>query len=170
MTTGSRWVVEWGGVRGVLANLHSALRKPLVLLAIVSILVGVGLGFYAGYVENARVTRVRHQLYTIQSACESFYAVRRVYPASAGELGEAGFPAAGDGPFALEARDPWGRPYQYRADDGAGAYVLETGYNRVQGVAGRVVLASGGRAPTSCRLWARSGSPGRSPGPRVSSL
>jgi general secretion pathway protein G len=115
----------------------------LAVVAIVGLLFGLGLSFYAGYVENARVTRARHQLYTIQSACESFYAVRRVYPGSAAELGEAGFPAAGDGPFALEARDPWGRPYQYRADDGATAYVLETGYNRVQGVAGRVVLATG---------------------------
>ncbi|MGQ9531232.1 MAG: hypothetical protein ACUVTQ_00305 [Desulfotomaculales bacterium] len=69
--------------------------------------------------------------------------MRRVYPASAAQLTEAGFPATGDGPFELEAHDPWGWPYQYRADDGATAYVLETGYNRVQGVAGRVVLASG---------------------------
>jgi hypothetical protein len=107
------------------------------------ILFGVGLRFYAGYLENARVVWLRHQLYTIQPACGSFCAVPRVYPGSAAELAEAGFPAAGDGPFELEAHDPWGRPYQYRVEDGARAYVLETGYNRVQGVAGRVVLASG---------------------------
>lgn len=115
----------------------------IVGLSIMAVLIGAGVGFYVGHVEKARVSRAKDELRLVQAALEEFKTRRGVYPASAGELGEAGFPAAGDGPFELEAHDPWGRPYQYRADDGATAYVLETGYNRVQGVAGRVVLASG---------------------------
>ena len=110
--------------------------EMMVVLIIIAVLIGVGIRFYLGYIENSRVTKAKGQIQTMQAALDSYYATNAVYPSDSSGLLNAGLKVttSAGGVFTLDSADPWGKNYAYnvRTADKK-AYVVYSGHNKVQG-------------------------------------
>lgn len=117
--------------------------EMLVVLVIIAVLVGGGIRFYQGYVENARVAKAKAQISTMQAALDAYYAEKGAYPSTNSELLNAGL-KAGATEGVLETVDPWGgeNKYKYSLDD-KGKYEIRTGYGKVQGQVDTYVIGEG---------------------------
>lgn len=136
-------------------NLRELLRKEkgftmiemMVVLIIIAVLVGGGARSYLGYIENARVTKAKTQLATMQAGLDAYYAEKAKYPNSEGELLNAGIKLKTPGgawavPIDLEPTDPWGKNYKYNVSAAnKTACVVYTGHNAVQGQTNTYVAA-----------------------------
>ncbi len=109
--------------------------EMMVVLIIIAVLIGVGIRFYLGYIENSRVTKAKGQIQTMQAALDSYYATNAVYPSDSSELLNAGLKVATgtSSPFTLDSTDPWGKNYAYNVRADKKAYVVYSGHNKVQG-------------------------------------
>jgi len=119
------------------------------------VLIGGGIRFYLGYIENAKVTKAKSQISNMQALMDSWYAENGSYPLSktgggdntnlteAGcELREAGMRATGkDGDGNDAVVDPWGGTncYTFNTNTGGTGYYIKTGYDDVQGTGNPVV-------------------------------
>ena len=123
--------------------------EMMVVIIIIAVLIGVGIKFYLGYIENSRIAKAKGQISTMQAAMDSWHVEKGEYPAPPADPGEnikaggselvkAGIsptkePDANTG-YVL---DPWGKNYQFeRKDAGTGknnTYTITTGYANVQG-------------------------------------
>lgn len=120
------------------------LIEMMVVLIIIAVLIAGGIRFYAGYIENSRVTKARVQLSTIQAALDSYYAEKGNYPYGEGlanQLLSAGLVVDASGALVME--DPWGKPYEYAGRDEGSGYLIKTGESDVQGATGAVVFGKG---------------------------
>ncbi|OQA07120.1 MAG: Type II secretion system protein G precursor [Firmicutes bacterium ADurb.Bin373] len=115
--------------------------EMMVVLIIIAVLIGGGIKFYLGYIENARVTKAKAQISVMQAALDAYYAEKAVYPSTQGELLNAGIQAADD--TTLDAQDPWGEEYTYgpkTVDSVANkGYDIKTGHTDVQGKGAHVI-------------------------------
>jgi len=115
--------------------------EMMVVLIIIAVLIGVGIKFYLGYIENSRVTKAKSQIQTMQAALDSYYAQNGAYPNKdqATQLINAGLkPKSGTTDGTLDATDPWGKNYMYVSDktgttDTSTKYYVRTGHDDVQG-------------------------------------
>lgn len=111
--------------------------EMMVVLIIIGVLIAGGVWLYSGYIENARVTKAKSYISTVQAGLDAYYAENSDYPDTLDELREAGISATGTTlPFALDAKDPWGKNYEYNyaaASGGSPAkYVVYSGHDKVQ--------------------------------------
>lgn len=114
--------------------------EMMVVLIIIAILIGVGIRFYSGYIENSRVTKAKTQLATMMAGLDAYYAEKGTYPdpSKMDELLNAALQVeeAGAGGATLAMTDPWGQNYVYNRGNAAtgtnNACVVHTGYNKVQ--------------------------------------
>ncbi|KUK36572.1 MAG: hypothetical protein XD66_0715 [Thermacetogenium phaeum] len=121
--------------------------EMMVVLIIIAVLIGGGIKFYKGYIENSQITKAKAQINVMQAALDAYYADNGRYPEYTNELLDAGI--AHDDKTAtteieLEARDPWGQNYKYAVNNnvsGDKSCVVYTGYNNIQGQSGRIVAA-----------------------------
>ncbi len=105
--------------------------EMMVVLVIIAVLIGGGIKFYLGYIENAKVTKAKAQISTMQAVLDAYYAENGSYPGGAvAELVSAGIKAIAANTF--EAIDPWGGNYLYDVDTSKKMYVIHTGHNTVQ--------------------------------------
>ncbi|HAA90661.1 MAG TPA: hypothetical protein DCE07_08880 [Peptococcaceae bacterium] len=82
---------------GVLLNFRRYLNNEkgftmiemMVVLIIIAVLIGVGVKFYTGYIDKARITKAKADITTMQAALDSYYAENSEYPdvASAADAG-----------------------------------------------------------------------------------
>lgn len=120
--------------------------EMMVVLIIIGVLIAGGIGLYSGYIENARVTKAKSYITTVQGQLDAYYAEHFKYPdpSSATELADAGIKVETAGTTAvLEATDPWGKNYKYTRDTTKAKYVVYTGYDKVQGTSGQYVVGKG---------------------------
>ncbi len=115
--------------------------EMMVVLIIIAVLIGGGIRFYLGYIENARVTKAKAQISVMQAALDAYYAEQALYPATQDELLNAGIKATGDS--TLDDNDPWGKKYTYAAKAVGGTdnkgYEIKTGENDVQNKSAYVI-------------------------------
>jgi len=122
--------------------------EMMVVLIIIAVLIGGGIRFYLGYIENAKVTKAKAQISNMQALMDSWYAENGSYPLSNPvdedvdnsdltiedcELREAGIRATtDDGKY---VGDPWGGTnyYKFKTYAGGTKYQIYTGYEDVQG-------------------------------------
>lgn len=128
--------------------------EMMVVLIIIALLVGVGIRFYLGYIENARVTKAKAQLAAMQAAMDSWYAEKGEYPTPPEdgenikdtELEKAGIRATKETENERYVVDPWGKNYQFTREDVApgtnNKYTIKTGYADVQGT-GKALQGTG---------------------------
>lgn len=65
--------------------------EMMVVLIIIAVLIGVGIKFYTGYIDKARITKAKGDITTMQAALDSYYAENNRYP-DVNELAGAGLP------------------------------------------------------------------------------
>lgn len=108
--------------------------EMMVVLIIIAVLIGAGIKFYLGYIENSRVTKAKSQISTMQAGLDSYYAENNVYPdpSKNDELLNAGL-KPGSAAGTLDATDPWGKNYNYKVNSEKNEYVVQTGDHDVQG-------------------------------------
>ena len=107
--------------------------EMMVVLVIIAVLIGGGIKFYLGYIENAKVTKAKAQISTMQAVLDACYAENGSYPGAVAELVNTGIKTKGeDSTTILEAIDPWGKNYLYDVDTSKKMYVIHTGHNTVQ--------------------------------------
>ncbi|AEG15540.1 hypothetical protein Desku_1982 [Desulfofundulus kuznetsovii DSM 6115] len=118
--------------------------EMMVVLIIIAVLIGAGIKFYSGYIENAKITKAKAQISTMQSALDSWFAEKGSYPDTTNELKYAGvIPSdettsdtdiGNDSDVDLPGLlDPWGQNYDYRTDADGTKYCISTGYDKVKG-------------------------------------
>lgn len=123
--------------------------EMMVVLIIIAVLIGGGIKFYLGYIENSRVTKAKAQISTMQAALDAYYAENGKYPIGDNGVGlKTALTNAGiktteqdSGKKATcEQKDPWGKGYVYEVKDEKQC-IIYTGHGNVQGtnayVAGR---------------------------------
>src|SRR5665647_2330712 len=54
--------------------------EMMVVLIIIAVLIAGGIKFYLGYIENAKVTKAKAQISTMQAALDTYYAENGLYP------------------------------------------------------------------------------------------
>jgi general secretion pathway protein G len=112
--------------------------EMMVVLIIIAVLIAGGIKFYLGYIENARVTKAKAQVSTMQAALDAYYAENADYPngADAAALDTALLNAGIKGTAAsgtastLEQTDPWAVEYEYKYD--SKKCIIYTGHDAVQ--------------------------------------
>jgi general secretion pathway protein G len=92
------------------------LLELVAALAAVLILTSIAVPAYNGYVNRARITRAIGEMGTISLQLYRWQLSTRHFPMT---LAEAG----------LDAKDPWGRPYQYVRVEGANQNDLRKDHN-----------------------------------------
>ena len=118
--------------------------EMMVVLIIIAVLIGVGIKFYTGYIENSKITKAKSQITVMQAALDSYFAENGAYPANKDQLLDAGIKASDAN--TLETKDPWGQYYKYNFTSESGGpqgYSVFTGYDNVQGTKGRYVVGKG---------------------------
>lgn len=105
--------------------------EMMVVLIIIAVLIGGGIRFYLGYIENARVTKAKAQISVMQAALDAYYAEQGNYPEDNAGLLNAGI-ATTDTEKKIEATDPWGIEYKYDVSTDSSKYVVYTGKEDVQ--------------------------------------
>lgn len=137
--------------------------EMMVVLIIIAVLIAGGIKLYLGYVENAKVTKAKAQISTMQALLDIYYAENGAYPNDADEaklktkmlnagLVVTGTPTIATGaPYngtggqdgVLNVADPWGNTsYLYRSTTGT-TYYIRTGANSVQGQPNTAVYGNG---------------------------
>jgi general secretion pathway protein G len=118
--------------------------EMMVVLIIIAVLIGAGIRFYFGYIENSRVTKAKAQVGIMQAALDSYFAEKGVYSngTDAATLREAltnaGIKALTTDAAAtgvktkLNEKDPWGVEYVYEYDATNKDCEVYTGYNKIQ--------------------------------------
>src|SRR5450830_1696913 len=127
--------------------------EMMVVLIIIAVLIAGGIKFYLGYIENAKVTKAKAQISTMQAALDTYYAENGLYPsdtilpALTTKMLNAGLIVTGtptDGIVGqegtLNVAAPWGATsfYIYKSTDGKSFYVRsgrETVQNQPTGTA-----------------------------------
>lgn len=124
--------------------------EMMVVLIIIAVLIAGGIKFYMGYIENSRVTKAKAQISTMQAALDAYYAEQKHYPVTQSDLLNAGINATDD--VTIEAKDPWAASYEYVVGDATGsatdshdAYVVRTGYAKVQNIDPMYVVGEGAK-------------------------
>ncbi|HBQ28548.1 MAG TPA: hypothetical protein DD719_03930 [Desulfotomaculum sp.] len=107
--------------------------EMMVVLIIIAVLIGGGIRFYLGYIENAKVTKAKGNISTMQAGMDGYYVENAEYPTTDAKLLNAGI----DGAFTeniaeLTTKDPWGKTYKIKVT-GTNVYSAYTGENKVQG-------------------------------------
>ena len=131
--------------------------EMMVVLIIIAVLIAGGIKFYLGYIENAKVTKAKAQISTMQAALDTYYAENGIYPTDTtidglkGKMLNAGLivtdttalGAAGQDGI-LNVSDPWGATsyYLYHSADGVGYYV-RSGRDNVQNQLNTAVFGNG---------------------------
>ncbi|MDD2554423.1 MAG: prepilin-type N-terminal cleavage/methylation domain-containing protein, partial [Desulfotomaculaceae bacterium] len=54
--------------------------EMMVVMIIIAVLVAGGIKFYQVYIENAKVTKAKAQISTMQAALDTYYAENGAYP------------------------------------------------------------------------------------------
>lgn len=117
--------------------------EMMVVLIIIAVLIGVGIRFYLGYIENSRVTKAKSQIMMMQAAMDSYHAEKGGYITTATVPCTLGaFPALSTLGISTDAKDPWGRDYNIKSTM-VTTYAIYTGYDTVQGKSGAVVKGIG---------------------------
>lgn len=109
------------------------LMELLVVLAIIGILAAIATGVYVSRVDDARITRARADIQTIEAALDIFRLDNFRYPTTAEGL-EALVQRPNDrnirwpdgGYMRRLPVDPWNRPYQYASPGRQGAVDVYT--------------------------------------------
>lgn len=132
--------------------------EMMVVLIIIAVLIAGGVKFYLGYIENAKVTKAKAQISTMQAALDTYFAENGLYPTditadglkskmlNAGLIVTEVIPTNGtagkDG--TLSVTDPWGATsnYLYRSSIGA-SYFVRSGSNNVQNQNNTAVYGNG---------------------------
>jgi len=115
--------------------------EMMVVLIIIAVLIGGGIKFYLGYIENSRITKAKAQISTMQAALDAYYAENGKYPIGDDEVGlETALTNAGikcttaqdsKNEATCEQKDPWGKEYVYEVEDEENCKIY-TGYNNDQ--------------------------------------
>jgi general secretion pathway protein G len=132
--------------------------EMMVVLIIIAVLIAGGVKFYLGYIENAKVTKAKAQISTMQAALDTYYAENGLYPTdittgglkakmlNAGLILTDAVPEVGtDGQDGtLNVTDPWGAAsnYLYHSTDGA-SYYVRSGRYTVQNQTDTAVYGNG---------------------------
>ena len=116
--------------------------EMMVVLIIIAVLIGVGIRFYLGYIENSRVTKAKSQIMMMQAAMDSYHAEKGGYITTANPCTLGAFPALSTLGISTDAKDPWGRDYYIKSTK-VTTYAIYTGYNKVQGKSDNVVIGTG---------------------------
>ena len=102
-----------------------SLVELLVVLAIIGLIASLALPQVLRYLGNARTDTAQTQIKSIESAMELYFIDNGQYPsdqAGIQALEKAPTDAIGwNGPYLKNAgnlKDPWGKPYIYKIDDG----------------------------------------------------
>ncbi len=132
--------------------------EMMVVLIIIAVLIAGGIKFYLGYIENAKVTKAKAQISTMQAALDTYFAENGAYPTdiaadglkakmlNAGLIVTDVLPEGGtvgqDG--TLSVTDPWGAAsnYLYHSTDGI-SYYVRSGRGNVQNQDGTAVFGNG---------------------------
>jgi general secretion pathway protein G len=131
--------------------------EMMVVLIIIAVLIAGGIKFYLGYIENAKVTKAKAQISTMQAALDTYFAENGSYPTDStldglkAKMLNAGLivtatPADGtagqDG--TLSVTDPWGAAsnYLYHSTDGI-SYYVRSGNENVQNQDNTAVFGNG---------------------------
>jgi general secretion pathway protein G len=61
--------------------------EMMVVLIIIAVLIGVGVKFYIGYVDKAKITKAKGDITTMQAALDSYYAEKNEYPSNPKDAG-----------------------------------------------------------------------------------
>lgn len=81
--------------------------EMMVVLIIIAVLMGVGIKFYSGYIDRAKVTKARGEVTTMAAALDAYYA----------EHSDTGYPSKmEDAGIDASLKNPWGRAYDYTRD------------------------------------------------------
>jgi len=115
--------------------------EMMVVLVIIGVLIAGGIRFYAGYIENAKVTKAKASISMMQAAMDAYFAENGAYP-TADTLISTGIKATGENPFTSEQNDPWGKHYIIKMPT-ATSYDIYTEHDQVQGAANTVVKGHG---------------------------
>lgn len=117
-----------------------SLIEIMVVMIIIAVLIGGGMKFYSGYIENARVAKAKAQIATMQAAIDSYYAEKGYYPkgdnvaelnTALSSIGIKGAATAGK-ESKLAEKDPWGKEYMYKCNNDNKKALIHTGYGNVQ--------------------------------------
>lgn len=109
------------------------LMELLVVLAIIGILAAIATGVYVSRVDDARITRARADIQTIEAALDIFRLDNFRYPTTAEGLqalverpNDRGIRWPEGGYMRRLPVDPWNRPYQYASPGRQGAVDVYT--------------------------------------------
>ncbi len=84
------------------------LIELMLVIMLIGILLTVGLPFFQGFQEKARIAQAAHDIMAISAAATNYSIDNRAYPDTLADIGLAG------------KLDPWGRPYVYYNIDANG--------------------------------------------------
>lgn len=90
--------------------------EMMVVLIIIAVLIAGGIKFYNGYIQNARITKAKSQITTMQAAMDSYYSETGSYPQAMDALKAAG--------INTEQSDPWGGQYTFYKSSDNKEYVI----------------------------------------------
>jgi len=138
--------------------------EMMVVLIIIAVLIAGGIKFYLGYIENAKVTKAKAQISTMQAALDTYYAENGLYPTDTTANGlkvkmlNAGLVVTGTLPTngivgqddTLNVADPWGASsyYIYKSTAGTSFYV-RSGRDTVQNQSAVTAVFGNGTGGTS---------------------
>lgn len=114
--------------------------EMMVVMVVIGVLIGGGIKFYQGYIENSRVTKAKTQISILQASLDGYYSENFAYPKGSNDLVNIGIRVANASglEFTLNANDPWGSAYVYKCTTDAKKYVIYTGYDKVQNPSGEI--------------------------------
>ncbi|MDD4335042.1 MAG: prepilin-type N-terminal cleavage/methylation domain-containing protein [Desulfotomaculaceae bacterium] len=129
--------------------------EMMVVMIIIAVLVAGGVKFYQGYIENAKVTKAKAQISTMQAALDTYYAENGAYPFSdktddfKAQMLNAGLVVSLDG--TLDVADPWGASsyYKYNSSAEGKDFYIRSGWDTVQGQDDPTVVYGEGSNGTS---------------------
>lgn len=93
--------------------------EMMVVLIIIAVLIGVGIKFYIGYIDKARITKAKGDITTMQAALDSYYAEKNEYPKDDNGLKDAGISTD-----VLSSSASGSTPYVYNGD--STTYTIKT--------------------------------------------
>ena len=115
--------------------------EMMVVLIIIAVLIGGGIKFYLGYIENSKVTKAKANITVMQAALDAYYSENNKYPGGTAATDlttallnagvKAGTPTSGTASPLVE-KDPWGETYFYACDTTFKSCEVYTGYAKVQ--------------------------------------
>jgi len=110
--------------------------EMMVVLIIIAVLIAGGVKAYLGYINNAKITKTKAAISTMQASLDAYYAENNDYPLTA-DVAKAGLDLG-------DTKDAWGGAYTYICDVAdATTYTLYGSPQTIAGVATQVVLGTG---------------------------